>query len=134
MQYPTNARVIRVMCTGRVNEGFIEHAFDKGAGMVLVAGCHEGDCHYIHGNKFMTRREKRIREMMQEKGIADHRFRLEWISASEGLSSSSGHLDEHPSLVLHYAAILYADFWKKLINQFYFHTLIKKEINAHLTK
>lgn len=84
MQYPTNARVIRVMCTGRVNEKFIEHAFDKGAGMVLVSGCHEGDCHYIHGNKFMTRREKKIREMMQEKGIADHRFRLEWISASEG--------------------------------------------------
>jgi len=84
MQYPTNGRVIRVMCTGRVGEKFIEHAFDKGAGMVLVAGCHEGDCHYIHGNKFMTRRERRIRKMMDEKGIAEHRFRLEWISASEG--------------------------------------------------
>jgi heterodisulfide reductase subunit A len=84
MQYPPNARVIRVMCTGRVDTKFIEHAFDKGAGMVLVAGCHEGDCHYIHGNKFMTRREKRIRRMMDEKGIAEHRFRLDWISASEG--------------------------------------------------
>ncbi|MEE8168072.1 MAG: hydrogenase iron-sulfur subunit, partial [Candidatus Hydrothermarchaeales archaeon] len=79
MQYPTNARVLRVMCTGRIDEKFIEHAFEKGAGMVLVAGCHEGDCHYISGNKFMTRREKRIRKMMDEKGVAEHRFRLEWV-------------------------------------------------------
>ncbi len=72
------------MCTGRANEKFIEHAFNEGAGMVLVAGCHEGDRRYIHGNEFMTRREKKIRETMQEKRIADHNFRLAWISASVG--------------------------------------------------
>jgi heterodisulfide reductase subunit A len=84
MQYPTNLRIVRVMCTGRVNRKFIERAFELGAGMVLVAGCHPGDCHYISGNKHMAKREKLIRRMLDKKGISQERFRLEWISASEG--------------------------------------------------
>ncbi len=84
MQYPTNLRIVRVMCTGRVDKTFIERAFDLGAGMVLVAGCHPGDCHYISGNTHMAKREKLIRKMLDKKGISQERFRLEWISASEG--------------------------------------------------
>lgn len=84
MQYPTNLRIVRVMCTGRVDKKFIERAFDLGAGMVLVAGCHPGDCHYISGNSHMAKREKLIRKMLEKKSIAQERFRLEWISASEG--------------------------------------------------
>lgn len=84
MQYPTNLRVLRVMCTGRVDKKYVEYAFDKGAGMVLVAGCHIGDCHYISGNEHMEKREKLIRRKMDEKGIDPERFKLTWISASEG--------------------------------------------------
>jgi F420-non-reducing hydrogenase iron-sulfur subunit len=84
MQMPTNMRVIRLMCTGRVKRGWIEKAFDLGAGMVFVGGCHIGDCHYISGNKFMEKRERMIYNMMDKKGINPERFRREWISASEG--------------------------------------------------
>jgi heterodisulfide reductase subunit A len=84
MQYPANLRLIRTMCTGRVARKFVGKAFELGAGMVLVSGCHEGDCHYISGNQNMAKRENRIRKWMAENGIDDQRFRLEWISASEG--------------------------------------------------
>jgi heterodisulfide reductase subunit A len=85
MQYPTNLRLIRVMCTGRVARKFVARAFELGAGMVLVSGCHEGDCHYISGNQNMAKRENRIIKWMEQNGIAQDRFRLEWISASEGV-------------------------------------------------
>ncbi|MFW9994986.1 MAG: hydrogenase iron-sulfur subunit [Candidatus Odinarchaeota archaeon] len=84
MQYPTNVRIIRVMCSGRVDKKFVEKAFDLGAGYVLVSGCHINDCHYISGNVFMQNREKAIRRMMEKKGISQERFKLTWISASEG--------------------------------------------------
>jgi heterodisulfide reductase subunit A len=84
MQYPSNLRLIRVMCTGRVAKKFVQRAFELGAGMVLVSGCHEGDCHYISGNRHMAKRENPIRRWMEKTGIEDQRFRLEWISASEG--------------------------------------------------
>lgn len=84
MQYPTNLRIVRVMCTGRVDKKFIEYAFDKGAGMVLISGCHINDCHYISGNVHMQKRETLIRKKMEAKGIDQERFKLTWISASEG--------------------------------------------------
>jgi heterodisulfide reductase subunit A len=84
MQMPTNMRIIRVMCTGRVKKDWIMKAFALGAGMVFVGGCHIGDCHYISGNKFMEKREKMIRKMMDKEGINQERFMLKWISASEG--------------------------------------------------
>ncbi|MEK6978264.1 MAG: hydrogenase iron-sulfur subunit [Candidatus Hydrothermarchaeota archaeon] len=85
MQYPANLRIIRLMCTGRVNKKFIEKAFDLGAGMVTVMGCHPGDCHYLSGNAHMARREKKIRSMLEKKGVEQDRFRLDWGSASEGV-------------------------------------------------
>ncbi len=69
MQYPPNLRVVRVMCTGRVSKEFVERAFDKGAGMVLISGCHIGDCHYISGNEHMKKREPMIKKMLEKKGI-----------------------------------------------------------------
>jgi len=84
MQYPTEMRIIRIKCSGAANLRWIERAFDLGAGMVFVGGCHIGDCHYISGNEFMLRREKRIRAMLDKKGINQDRFRLEWVSAAEG--------------------------------------------------
>jgi F420-non-reducing hydrogenase iron-sulfur subunit len=84
IRYAPNARVIRVMCSGRVDPQFILEAFRKGADGVLIGGCHPGDCHYIEGNYKALRRMQLLKRMMKDMGIEEQRFRLEWISASEG--------------------------------------------------
>ncbi len=85
IQYPANIRIIRVMCSGRVDPTFILEAFKNGADGVLVAGCHPpDDCHYISGNLKAQRRIMLLREVLKELGIEPERLRLEWISASEG--------------------------------------------------
>lgn len=83
-QYPPNMRVIRVMCSGRVNPLFILKAFKEGADGVLVSGCHPGDCHYESGNLFARRRFATLRKLLQFVGIEPDRFQVSWISASEG--------------------------------------------------
>jgi F420-non-reducing hydrogenase iron-sulfur subunit len=83
MKYPPNFRVIKVMCSGRVDPQFIFKAFRNGADGVLVAGCHLGDCHYIEGNYKALRRITLIKRMLDTLGIERERLRLEWISASE---------------------------------------------------
>jgi len=85
IQYPANIRIIRVMCSGRVDPTFILEAFKNGADGVLVAGCHPpDDCHYISGNLKAQRRIMLLKEVLKELGIEPERLRLEWISASEG--------------------------------------------------
>ena len=84
MKYPPNARVIRVMCSGRLDPQFILKAFADGADGVLIGGCHPGDCHYQEGNYKCLRRFHLLKRVVKEMGIDDDRFRLEWISASEG--------------------------------------------------
>jgi coenzyme F420-reducing hydrogenase delta subunit/Fe-S oxidoreductase len=84
MQYPPNARVIRVMCSGRVEPYFILRALELGADGVLIAGCHIGDCHYISGNVEAEKRMAATKEVLDRLGIGKDRMRLEWISASEG--------------------------------------------------
>ncbi|MGY5875854.1 MAG: hydrogenase iron-sulfur subunit, partial [Candidatus Thorarchaeota archaeon] len=85
MQYPTNARVIRALCSGRFATKFAQKAFELGAGAVLYSGCHiPADCHFQTGNHWMAKREPRIRGWMKRNGIADERFRVEWVSAGEG--------------------------------------------------
>jgi heterodisulfide reductase subunit A len=83
-QYPTNIRPIRVMCTGRIPKSFILQAFLEGADGVLIGGCHIGDCHYLEGNYDMLRRYNEVHEVLAKVGINPDRFRLEWVSASEG--------------------------------------------------
>jgi len=83
MKYPPNFRVIRVMCSGRIDPQFVVEAFRDGADGVLVAGCHLGDCHYIEGNYKALRRMTLLRKMLENMGIEKERLRLEWISASE---------------------------------------------------
>jgi heterodisulfide reductase subunit A len=83
-QYPTNIRPIRVMCTGRIPKHFILQAFLEGADGVFVGGCHIGDCHYLEGNYDMLRRYNEIHEILVKVGINPDRYRLEWVSASEG--------------------------------------------------
>jgi F420-non-reducing hydrogenase iron-sulfur subunit len=84
LKYPTNIRIVRVMCSGRVDPAFIMKAFLKGADGVLVAGCHPGDCHYLEGNLSAEVRVKNTIEALNILGWETVRLRLEWISASEG--------------------------------------------------
>ena len=84
VQYPPNNRFIRVMCSARVDESFIWHALKLGAPIVLLSGCHIGDCHYINANHWTMRRADRLWNRMEELGIRPERLQLEWISASEG--------------------------------------------------
>ncbi len=84
LQYPPNNRFIRTMCSGRVAEKFILHAFEKGAPIVLVSGCHINDCHYINANTWTKRRIEKLWEKMKKWGIRPERLQLEWISAAEG--------------------------------------------------
>lgn len=84
MQYPPNSRIIRVMCSGRVDPVFIPEALSKGADGVMVLGCHPGDCHYISGNLIAERKIRWVKELLKKAGVDSRRLRLEWISASEG--------------------------------------------------
>ena len=85
MQYPPSVRIIRTMCAGRVHPKFILHAFARGAGQVLVSGCHPpGDCHYVSGNLRAQARMEKLWPKLAKKGIDPARLRLEWISATEG--------------------------------------------------
>jgi coenzyme F420-reducing hydrogenase delta subunit len=79
-----NFRVVRVMCSGRLEPSFILHALAKGADGVMIAGCHPGDCHYNSGNYKARRRVMLLKNMLSQLGVEPQRLRLEWISASEG--------------------------------------------------
>jgi len=83
MQYPANVRIIRVMCSGMVHPNLVIDALTKGADGVIVCGCHIGDCHYLEGNLRAEKRADAIKLMLQDFGIEEDRFRLEWVSASE---------------------------------------------------
>lgn len=83
-QYPTNVRIIRVMCSGMVHPNLVIDALTKGADGVIICGCHPGDCHYIEGNLKTEARAEAIDLMLEDFGLEPERFRLEWVSASEG--------------------------------------------------
>ena len=83
-QYPPNVRIIRVMCSGMVHPNLVIDALTKGADGVLICGCHIGDCHYLDGNVKAENRKEAIELMLEDFGIEPERFRLEWVSASEG--------------------------------------------------
>jgi F420-non-reducing hydrogenase iron-sulfur subunit len=84
MRYAPNIRVVRTMCSGRVDPQLVLWAFRNGADGVLIGGCHPGDCHYQEGNYKALRRTMLLKRMLGQFGIEPERLRLEWISASEG--------------------------------------------------
>jgi len=84
MKSSPNLRIVRVMCTGRVDPAFVLRAYQLGADGVLVAGCHPGDCHYQEGNFKALRRVALLKRVLRQFGVDERRLRLEWISASEG--------------------------------------------------
>lgn len=84
LKQQTNARLIRVPCTGRIDPVFIIKAFEKGADGVLVSGCHPGDCHYNTGNLHARRRWIFFKQLLDFVGIDSSRLYFSWVSASEG--------------------------------------------------
>ena len=84
MKCAANVRAIRVMCSGRVEPAFILRAFELGADGVLVLGCHPGDCHYAEGNYKALRRMELLKRTLVQLGVEPDRFRMDWVSASEG--------------------------------------------------
>jgi len=83
-EYPANLRVVRVMCSGRIDPQFVIQTFKEGADGVLILGCHPGDCHYKEGNFKTLRRHALLKQMLKDFGIEEERLRLDWVSASEG--------------------------------------------------
>jgi heterodisulfide reductase subunit A len=84
MEYPPNALIIRTMCSARVNPEFVWYAFQKGAPVVLVSGCHYADCHYIDANRSTVRRMDGLWDGLEKSGVRPERLLLEWCSAAEG--------------------------------------------------
>jgi len=84
LQYPPNVRIVRVMCSGMVHPKLVMDALNKGADGVLICGCHPGDCHYLEGNLKAQKRAEAIGLLLEDFGLEPERFRLEWVSASEG--------------------------------------------------
>ena len=84
MKHAPNVRIIRLMCSGRVDPQFITDALARGADGVLIGGCHPNDCHYVEGNYKCLRRYQMLKRVLADMGIEPERVRLEWISAAEG--------------------------------------------------
>jgi F420-non-reducing hydrogenase iron-sulfur subunit len=84
MKYAPNVRLIRLMCSGRLDPTFVFKAFANGADAVLVSGCHPGDCHYVNQNYKMLRRFNLMRRVLGQMGIEPERLKLLWASAAEG--------------------------------------------------
>lgn len=84
LQMNPNFRVIRTMCSARVDPVWVLNAFSQGADGVVITGCHPGDCHYISGNYKTRKRFYMLSDMLKQMGIEPERFELQWVSASEG--------------------------------------------------
>jgi heterodisulfide reductase subunit A len=84
LQYSSNVRILKTMCSCRVTTDLISYAFALGAPKVIVSGCHPGDCHYLDNNLFTKKRVVKLKEELASKGINPERLMLEWVSASEG--------------------------------------------------
>ena len=84
IQYSPNVKIIRVMCSGRINPVFILNALQNGIDGVLIGGCHPGECHYETGNYLARRRITILKKLLEYTGIDPRRVQLAWVSASEG--------------------------------------------------
>ena len=84
-KYPSNIRLIRLMCSGRIDPQFILKGFAEGADGVMVTGCHPGDCHYVEQNYKTLRRFKLLQRTLEQMGVEPGRLKLVWASAAEGM-------------------------------------------------
>jgi F420-non-reducing hydrogenase iron-sulfur subunit len=88
-KYPPNVRLIRLMCSGRLDPTFVLKAYAEGADAVMVSGCHPGECHYIEQNYKALRRFQLLQRTIQALGIEPQRLQLVWASAAEGVRLAS---------------------------------------------
>ena len=103
LQYPARQTLIRTMCSGRVDERLILRAFELGAPMVLVSGCHFADCHYIDANRQTQKRVERLWDNLEKWGIRPERLQLEWISSAQGqrFAKTRQEIEKHRARVTH---------------------------------
>lgn len=85
VKYPPNVRLIRLMCSGRLDPTFVLKALADGADGVLVSGCHPGECHYLEQNYKALRRFHLLKRLLEEFGVESGRLKLVWASAAEGV-------------------------------------------------
>lgn len=85
LKYPPNIRLVRLMCSGRLDPTFVLKALSGGADGVLITGCHPGECHYLEQNYKALRRYRLLRRTIEQMGIEPERVKLVWASAAEGV-------------------------------------------------
>jgi len=84
LEHPAGVRLVRVMCSGRVDPQLLLETFRAGADGILILGCHPGDCHYKEGNYRARNRVTVLRTMLRQYGIDGERLSIEWVGAAEG--------------------------------------------------
>ncbi|MFG0252887.1 MAG: hydrogenase iron-sulfur subunit [Phycisphaerales bacterium JB038] len=112
MRHDPNVRIVRVMCSGRVDPQFILKAFALGADGVMIAGCHPGECHYIEQNYKAMRRYAMLQQTVTQFGIDERRLRLQWASAAEGHILAAA-IDEMVEDVQKLGPLNWGDNWKE---------------------
>lgn len=112
IKYSPNVRIIRVMCSGRVDPSFILDAFAMGADGVMVAGCHPGECHYIEQNYKAMRRYSMVRQVLLNMGLEEDRLRLVWASAAEGQQLAEA-VDDFVDKVRKLGPLKWQENWKE---------------------
>lgn len=83
LSYPANIKIIRVMCSGRIDPRFVMDAYRKGADGVMILGCRPGDCHYRSGNTKAMKRMMILKRLLDQFGVEQERFQIEWVAAGE---------------------------------------------------
>jgi len=112
MKYAPNVRMIRVMCSGRVDPSFVLKAFELGADGVMIAGCHPGECHYLEQNYKAMRRFSMLKHTLRAFGVEDDRTRLQWASAAEGAQLAAA-IDEMVEQVRALGPLNWSQYWKE---------------------
>ena len=85
LKYPANVRLVRLMCSGRLDPTFVLKALSGGADGVMITGCHPGECHYLEQNYKALRRVKLLKRTIAQFGMDSNRVKLVWASAAEGV-------------------------------------------------
>ena len=112
IKYEPNVRIIRVMCSGRVDPTFVLKAFALGADGVMIAGCHPGECHYLEQNYKAMRRYSMLKHALLEMGIEEDRLRLQWASAAEGVQLAEA-INDMVAKVRELGPLNWPSFWSE---------------------
>ncbi len=110
IKYAPNVRIIRVMCSGRIDPTFVMKALSMGADGVMIAGCHPGECHYVEQNYKAMRRFSMIKHTLRQMGVEDERVRLVWASAAEGQQLAEA-IDKFVEDVKHLGPLKWPENW-----------------------